>query len=63
ISTPASKAQDAANLVVKTPIRGILNFAPAQLHVPEGFIVHHIDFTVKLDRLAYRMSNLKPESF
>ncbi len=63
ISTPASKAQDAANLVVKTPIRGILNFAPAQLHVPEGFIVHHIDFTVKLDRLAYRMSNLKPESY
>jgi redox-sensing transcriptional repressor len=61
ISTPASKAQDAVNLIVETPIRGILNFAPVQLHVPEGIIVHHIDFTVKLDRLAYRMSSLKPE--
>ncbi|MBA4393198.1 MAG: redox-sensing transcriptional repressor Rex, partial [Desulfobacca sp.] len=60
ISTPASRAQDVANLIVETPIRGILNFAPVQLHVPEGVTVHHIDFTVKLDRLAYRMSSLRP---
>jgi redox-sensing transcriptional repressor len=62
ITTPASKAQEVADLVTKTPIRGILNFAPVQLHVPEGFLVHHIDFTVKLDRLAYRLGNLSPEA-
>ncbi|MBI5601718.1 MAG: redox-sensing transcriptional repressor Rex [Deltaproteobacteria bacterium] len=60
IATPASKAQDVANLIVNTPIRGILNFSPAQLHVPEGVVVHHIDFTVKLDRLAYRLGSKKP---
>ncbi len=58
ITTPAAKAQEVADLVIKTPIRGILNFAPVQLHVPDGFLVHHIDFTVKLDKLAYRMANL-----
>jgi redox-sensing transcriptional repressor len=63
ISTPASKAQDVANMVVETPIRGILNFAPVQLHVPEGVIVHHIDFTVKLDRLAYRMGSQKADTY
>ncbi len=62
ITTPAGKAQEVADLVTRTPIRGILNFAPVQLHVPEGIIVHHIDFTVKLDRLAYRLANLTPES-
>jgi redox-sensing transcriptional repressor len=61
ITTPAGKAQEVADLVTKTPIRGILNFAPVQLHVPEGFLVHHIDFTVKLDRLAYRLGTLTPE--
>jgi redox-sensing transcriptional repressor len=55
IATPASKAQEVANLIGETPIRGILNFSPAQLHVSEGVIVHHIDFTVKLDKLAYRL--------
>ena len=62
ITTPAGKAQDVANLVIETPIRGILNFSPAHLHLPDGFVVHHIDFTVKLDQLAYRLVNLNPES-
>ena len=34
ITTPAGKAQEVANLMAGTPIRGILNFSPAQLHVP-----------------------------
>ena len=59
IATPASRAQEVANQIVEVPIRGILNFSHAQLHLPEGFLVHHIDFTVKLDRLAYRLSHLK----
>ena len=61
ITTPAGKAQEVVDLVTRTPIRGILNFAPVQLHVPEGFLVHHIDFTVKLDRLAYLLGNLIPD--
>jgi redox-sensing transcriptional repressor len=55
ISTPANKAQEAVSMITETPIRGILNFSPAQLNVPEGVVVHYIDFTVKLDRLAYRL--------
>jgi redox-sensing transcriptional repressor len=58
ITTPPNKAQEVADLVTRTPIRGILNFAPVQLHVPERVMVHHIDFTVKLDRLAYRLGTV-----
>ncbi|MCU0580472.1 MAG: redox-sensing transcriptional repressor Rex [Desulfobacterota bacterium] len=59
IATPAGKAQEVVDRITEIPVRGILNFSPSQLHVPEGFIVHHIDFTVKLDRLAYRLSHLR----
>ena len=57
IATPASEAQNAANLLVEAGVRGILNFAPAQIAVPEGFIVKDVFFTTVLDNLAYLLSN------
>jgi redox-sensing transcriptional repressor len=57
IATPASEAQEAANLLVEAGVRGILNFAPAQITVPEGFIVKDVFFTTVLDNLAYLLSN------
>lgn len=57
IATPASEAQLAANQMVEAGIRGILNFAPAQIHVPEGFIVKNVFFTTVLDNLAYLLSS------
>ncbi len=57
ITTPPSEAQSVANLVVEAGIRGILNFAPAQITVPEGFVVKDVFFTNILDNLAYLLSN------
>jgi len=57
IATPASEAQKAANLLVEAEVRGILNFAPAQITVPEGFVVKDVFFTTVLDNLAYLLSN------
>ena len=56
ISTPASTAQDIANRFIAADVRAILNFAPAQILVPEGFTVENVDFTVKLDKLAYNLT-------
>lgn len=57
ITTPPSEAQNAANMLVEGEIRGILNFAPAQITVPEGFVVKNVFFTTILDNLAYLLSN------
>ena len=57
ITTPASEAQGVANLLVEAEVRGILNFAPAQITVPEGFTVKDVFFTTILDNLAYLLSN------
>jgi len=57
IATPPSEAQGVANILVDADVRGILNFAPAQVTVPEGFVVKDVFFTTILDNLAYLLSN------
>jgi NADH/NAD ratio-sensing transcriptional regulator Rex len=42
---------------VEAEIRGILNFAPTRVTVPEGFVVKDVFFTHVLDNLAYLLSN------
>ncbi len=57
ICTPSEHAQDVANRMVEVPLKGILNFAPVQIHCPPGFKVENVDFTVKLDNLAYHLTS------
>ena len=57
ITTPPSEAQKVANLLVESGVRGILNFAPAQVTVPEGCVIKDVFFTTVLDNLAYLLSN------
>ena len=57
ITTPPSEAQGVADLLVEAEVKGILNFAPAQITVPEGFVAKDVFFTTILDNLAYLLSN------
>jgi redox-sensing transcriptional repressor len=56
IATPPSDAQSVANQLVLAGINGILNFAPAQIQVPDCCHVENVDFTIKLDSIAYHLS-------
>jgi redox-sensing transcriptional repressor len=56
IATPASAAQSVANQLVLAGVNGILNFAPVQIQVPDCCYVENIDFTIKLDAIAYHLS-------
>jgi redox-sensing transcriptional repressor len=57
ITAPPSEAQSVANLLVEAEIRGMLNFAPVQITVPDGYVVKDVFFTTILDNLAYLLSN------
>ncbi len=57
ITTPASAAQSVANQLVLAGINGILNFAPIQIQVPNCCHVENVDFTIKLDSIAYHLSS------
>jgi len=41
IATPASVAQEIANILINAGIKAIWNFAPVKLHVPEGVAVEN----------------------
>ena len=53
LTTPASAAQDVADKLIEAGIRGILNYAPIHLVVPEGVRVQHIDPALHLQRMTY----------
>lgn len=57
ITTPPNHAQEVLNLMTKTSIKAVLNFAPIQLDSPDDFLVENVDFTVKLDNLAYHLTS------
>lgn len=55
ITVPADAAQQVADAVVGAGIKGILNFAPTVLNVPDGVFVEPVDFLAGLKRLSYRL--------
>lgn len=56
IATPADYAQDIANRLVEAGVKALLNFAPSQIQAPAGVRVENVDFSVKLDNLAYYLT-------
>ncbi|GIN88908.1 redox-sensing transcriptional repressor Rex [Heyndrickxia sporothermodurans] len=53
LTIPAEVAQRITDQVIKTGVKGILNFTPARLNVPPSIRVHHIDLAVELQSLVY----------
>lgn len=55
LTVPASQAQDIADLLVEKGIKGIWNFAPIKLVVPESVIVEHVHISDSLYSLSFRL--------
>ncbi|MBM2849469.1 MAG: Redox-sensing transcriptional repressor Rex [Anaerolineales bacterium] len=53
IAVPAEAAQQVADALVAAGVRGLLNYAPINLAVPEGVKVQYIDPVVHLQRITY----------
>jgi redox-sensing transcriptional repressor len=56
IATPASAAQEVADLMVDAEIKVILNYTDVLLHVPSGVDVHRIDPTAQLMHTLYYLT-------
>lgn len=61
LTVPASAAQTAANALVAAGVRGLLNFAPVVIHVPDGVHVAGVDFLGGLQRLAFALGGRPAE--
>ncbi|MFW6323677.1 MAG: redox-sensing transcriptional repressor Rex [Desulfovibrionales bacterium] len=56
ITTPPERAQRAANYLMEAGIKGIVNFAPARITVPEHIAVEYVDFIHNLLSVAFTVS-------
>lgn len=55
ITVPQGAAQSAADALVASGVKGILNFAPTVINVPLGVRVETVDFLAGLKRLSFYM--------
>jgi len=55
ITTPASAAQDIADILVKGGVKGIWSFAPVSLKVPRDVVVEHVHISESLMMLLLKV--------
>lgn len=53
LSVPAQAAQSVADQLIEAGIRGLMNFAPIRLQIPENVYVEYVDMTVASEKVAY----------
>src|SRR5438874_8197703 len=53
IATPASSAQDVAELLVSAGVTSVLNFAPIVIAVPPGVSLRKVDLSIELQILSF----------
>ncbi|MEI3607738.1 redox-sensing transcriptional repressor Rex [Pseudogracilibacillus sp. SE30717A] len=57
LTVPASAAQEISDRLIANGVKGILNFTPARLTIPEHIRIHHIDLSVELQSFVYFLKN------
>jgi redox-sensing transcriptional repressor len=57
LAVPAQVAQSVADRVVSAGIKGILNFAPVQLQVPDDVTVRGVNMAMELEALSFSLTN------
>lgn len=53
IAVPAGAAQQIADQLTSAGVKGIVNFAPAPLRVPDNVYVENVDITTALEKVAF----------
>lgn len=53
LAVPANVAQETVDILAACGIRGVLNFAPVALQVPESLYLDNLDVTLSLEKVAF----------
>ncbi|HEU4402885.1 MAG TPA: redox-sensing transcriptional repressor Rex [Candidatus Polarisedimenticolia bacterium] len=56
LAVPAAAAQKALDLVIRSGIRAVLNFAPARLRARAGITLKAVDLKIQLENLAFHLA-------
>lgn len=55
LAVPAESAQPVADILVKSGVRGLLNFAPVSLNVDSRVALSAVDLAVQLEQLSFQV--------
>ena len=58
ITVPASAAQNVADMAIKAGAKGIWNFAPAHIDVPENVVIENVNLASSLAVLSHRLNQV-----
>lgn len=53
LAVPAAAAQDVADRLINSGVRGLVNFAPVRLRVPADIYMDNVDISVSIEKAAY----------
>jgi redox-sensing transcriptional repressor len=56
LAVPADSAQEVADRLVDSGIRGLLNFAPVSITVPPDVALNAVDLAVQLEQLSFQVN-------
>lgn len=57
VAVPASAAQGVIDEVIAAGVKAILNFAPANVVIPEGVILRSVNMAIELEHLSFALVN------
>jgi len=63
IAVPADAAQEMVDRVVAAGVRGVLNFAPRRIRVPDDVAVQDVNMVMELEALAFQLTDPEPDVF
>jgi redox-sensing transcriptional repressor len=58
IAVPADQAQKVVDQVVKAGVKSILNFAPANIKVPDHVFLRTVNMAMEIEHLSFALVNL-----
>lgn len=58
VSVPVSAAEDTAKAMVESGIKGILNYTPRPMNVPDHIYLEEYDMVTSLEKVAYFAKNM-----
>jgi redox-sensing transcriptional repressor len=61
-ATPVAASREIADIMVRSGLKGIVNFAPTTLNVPSKVFVRNIDFTIEFLSLFCDIQNSKEDA-
>ncbi len=55
IAVPEGAAQQVAEIAVAAGVRGLLNFAPVKLDIPDHVALRNVDLSIAMESLSYAL--------